>query len=52
MYDVDKCSAVLKNAAGLYIRSWWHWGMFIHCRNKSSGFPNAVQVGMLLALVS
>ena len=21
MYDVDKCSAVLKNTAGLYIRS-------------------------------
>ena len=61
MYDVDKRSAVLKNAAGFarqdaYIYSpitkWQHWGMFIHCRNKLRVTLNAVHVRMLPALVS
>ena len=39
MYDVEKRSAVLENAAGFArldayvygpITKWWHWGMFIH----------------------
>ena len=39
MYDVEKCSTVLKNAASfarldVYIygsvTKWQHWGMFIH----------------------
>ena len=61
MYDVDKRSAVLKNAAGftrldVYIygpvTKWRHWGMFIHCRNKLRVPPNTLQVRMPPPLVS
>ena len=61
MYDADKRSAVLKNAAGftrldayIYgpVTKWRHWGMFIHCRNKLRVPPNALQVRMPPPLVS
>ena len=43
MYDVDKRSAVLENAAGFVrlnayvygpITKWQHWDMYIHWENK------------------
>ena len=61
MYDVEKCSDNLENAAGfakrdVYIHGpvakWWRWGMFIHWGNKCRIPPNTVQVRMPLALVS
>ena len=51
MYDIEKCSTVLENAAGfvrldtyIYCRvtKWRHWGMSIHSRNKLRVPPNAV----------
>ena len=54
MYDVEKPSAVLENAAGFARRDaymygpvtkWRHCGMFIHWGNKLSVSPNVVQVG-------
>ena len=61
MYNVEKCSAVLENAAGFarrdaYVYSpatkWRHWGMFIDWGNKLLFSPNAVQVKMPPALSS
>ena len=61
MYDLEKCSVVLENAAGLArleayvygpVTKWWHWGMFIHWGNKLCVPPNAVQVEMPPALSS
>ena len=61
MYDVEKRSAVLEDAAGfarldayLYgpVTKWRHWGMFIHWGNKLRVPRNAVQLRMPLALVS
>ena len=51
MYDVEKCSVVLKNVAGfarldacVYIygpvTKWRHWGMLIHWGNKLHVTPN------------
>ena len=51
MYDVEKRSAVLENAAGFARRDahmygpvtkWRHWGMFIHWGNKLRVRPNPV----------
>ena len=51
MYDVEKRSSVLEDAAGfarldahMYgpVTKWRHWGMFIHCGNKLRVRPNAV----------
>ena len=56
MYEVERCSAVLENAAGfarrdvyIYgsITKRWHRGMFIYWGNKLCVPPNAVQVKML-----
>ena len=61
MYNVEKCSAPLENAAGVAkldayiygpITKWRHWGMFIHWENKLRVSPNTVQVEMPSALVS
>ena len=61
MYDVEKRSAVLEDAAGfarldahMYgpVTKWRHWGMFIHWRNKLRVRPNAVRVEMPPALSS
>ena len=61
MYDVDKRSAVLEDAAGFARRNvymygpvtkWRHWGMFIHWGNKLRVPQNAVQLRMPPALVS
>ena len=61
MYDVEKRSAALEDAAGfarrdayMYgpVRKWRHWGMFIHWGNKLHVPPNAVQLRMAPALVS
>ena len=60
MYDIEKRSAVLENVAGFarlgaYIQSCNKMaalGMFIHWGNKLRAPPNAVCVGMPLALVS
>ena len=52
MYDVEKRSAVLEDAAGfarldvhMYgpVTKWRHWGMFIHWGNKLRVRPNAAQ---------
>ena len=43
MYDVEKRSAVLENAAGfarLDVTKWRHWGMFIHWGSKLHVPPN------------
>ena len=60
MYDVEKRSAILEDAAGfargdVYIcpvTKWRHWRMLIHWENKLRVPPNAVQLRMLPALVS
>ena len=61
MYDVEKRSAVLEDAAGfarldahMYapVTKWRHWGMFIHWGNKLRVHPNAVRVEMPPALSS
>ena len=61
MYDVEKRSAVLEDAAGfarldshMYspVTKWQHWGMLIHWGNKLRVRPNAVQVEMPPALSS
>ena len=48
MYDIEKRSAVLENAAGFARRDaymygpvtkWWHWGMFIHWEKQTSRSP-------------
>ena len=53
MYDVEKCSAVLEDAAGFARRDaymygpvtkWRHWGMLLHCGSKLHVPPNAVQI--------
>ena len=53
MYDVEKRSAVLEDAAGFARRDAHmygpvtkrrHWGMFIHWGNKLRVRPNAVRV--------
>ena len=55
MYDIEKCSAVLEDAAGFarrdtymygLVTKWRHWGMFIYWGNTLCVPPNAVQVGM------
>ena len=55
MYNVEKHSTVLENAAGfarldtyIYgpITKWRHCGMFIHWGNKLCVTPNTVRVGM------
>ena len=55
MYNVEKRSAVLENAAGfarldayIYgpVTKWRHWGMFIHWGNRLCVPLNAVQVKM------
>ena len=55
MYDVEKRSAVLENAAGFARRyayiygpvtKWRHWGMLIHCGSELRIPPNTVLVGM------
>ena len=61
MYNIEKRSAVLENAAGLVkldayiydpVIKWRHWGIFIHWGNKLRVPPNAVRVGMPPALNS
>ena len=61
MYDIEKRSTALENAAGFgkldtYIYSpvtkWRHWGMVIHWGNKRHVPLNAVRVKMPPALVS
>ena len=61
MYDVEKRSAVLEDAAGFARRhaymcgpvpKWRHWGMLIHCGSKLCVPPNAVRVEMPPALSS
>ena len=61
MYDVEKRSAVLEDAAGLRdaymygpVTKWRHWGMLIrlHCGRKLRVPPNAVGVEMPPALSS
>ena len=53
MYNVEKRSTVLENAAGFarlnayvygFVTKWRHWGMFIHWENKIRIPSNAVQV--------
>ena len=61
MYNIEKRSAVLENAAGFArqdvymcspVTKWRHWGMFIHWGNKLCMHLNAVQVRMPPALSS
>ena len=61
MYDVEKSSAVLENAASFArldtyvygpVTKWRHWGMFLHWGNKLRILPNVVQVEMPPALSS
>ena len=61
MYDVEKRSAVLEDAAGFArldahlcgpVTKWRHWGMFIHWGNKLRVRPNPVRVEMPPALSS
>ena len=61
MYNIEKRSAVLENAAGfmrldMYIydrvTKWWHWGMSIHWGNNLHNPPNTVRVRMPPALSS
>ena len=61
MYDLEKRTAVLENAAGLgrldvyvygTVTKWWYWGMFIHWGNKLHVLPNTAQVEMPPALSS
>ena len=47
MHDMGKRSAVLENVAGCArldgpATKRWHWGIFIHWRNKLRVPPNAV----------
>ena len=61
MYDVEKRSAVLENAAGFArldayvygpVTKWRHWGMLIHWGNKLHVPPNTVQLRVSPAFVS
>ena len=61
MYDVEKRSAVLENAAGFArldayvygpVTKWRLWGMYIHWENKLRVPLNAIQVEMPPTLVS
>ena len=61
MYDVEKHSAVLENAAGFArldahihcpVTKWQLWDMLIHWRNKLHVRPNVVQLRMPPTLIS
>ena len=61
MYNVEKRSAVLEDAAGFarrdaymysLVTKWQHWGMYIHWENKPRVPPNIVRVRVPPALSS